>query len=332
MDLTKSSRNHLTKWMVSGVLSLTLVMASMPAHAETGKQLLDKLIRKANQEGQLVATVQSSWRRTIPKKIANAFKKRFGLNIDVSVTPVRPAKHYPIAIAETKAGAPPTYDVIQADDSENMALIGAGGTQKIDNWKALLATINPLVGSGKVKPEQISYGPFSGHAFQFMRNVKVIIYNTKLISKKDLPKIHADLGESRYKDKFTQPPWTAHWEIAPAVFDNFDKEKWIEIVRRAGKNTNTVLPSSTGSQRVALGEFVFGLAHDTYAARILKKDPKAPIALAFFTDYNESNATYYVVRKRTRHPAAASLYALWLTTPEAQAIWQPQPEPRHSGL
>ncbi len=324
MDLTRSSGNYRPKWIISGVLSLTLVMVSPPASAETGKQLLDKLIQKAKQEGQLVATVQSSWRRGLPRKLTDAYKKRFGLDIDVTVTPVRPAKHYPIAIAETKIGSPPTYDVIQAADSENMTLIGVGGTEKIENWKALLSEINPLVGSGKVKPERISRGPFSGHAFQFMRNVKVIIYNPKLISKRDLPKTHKDLANPKFKDMFTQPPWTAHWEIAPAVLDNFDKQEWLQIVRQAGKNTNTVLPSSTGSQRVALGEFAFGLGHDAYIARILGRDPKANIALAFFSDYNESNGTYYIVRKRTRHLAAATLYALWMTSPDAQAIWQPR--------
>lgn len=324
MDL---SRDMIKRWNLWMALVLLLVHLSMSAAAlaATGKELLDDLVKRANQEGQLVATMQSSWRRPLAPKLANAFKERFGLTIDVSITPVRPAKHYPVAIAETRAGAPATYDVIQADDSENMALIGAGGTRNIENWEALLAEINPLVGSGKVQPDQISRGPFAGRAFQFMRNVKVIIYNPTLITKEDLPKVHADLAHLKYKErwKFTQPPWTAHWEIAPAVFDNFDKEKWLDIVRQAGKNTDVVMSSSSGSQRVALGEFAFGLGHDTYVTRILAKDPKAPIALAFFEDYNEANGTYYVVRKGARHPAAAALFALWMTTPESEAIWQP---------
>ncbi len=30
------------------------------------------------------------------------------------------------------------------------------------------------------------------------------------------------------------------------------------------------------------------------------------------------------MRKGARHPAAGSLFALWMGTPEAEAIWQPQ--------
>ncbi len=304
-------------------LGTNLAMAATPTPPSRGKQLLDELIRKANQEGKLIASRQSSVRPKVALKLVSAFKKRFGLNIEVSTVVGQPFRNIAIAIAETRAGAPATYDVVQADVGEHMTLIGGGGGQRLKNWKELLAEINPLVGSGKVKPEEISRGPLSGYAFQYMRNVKVIVYNPKLISKKDLPKTHKDLANPKYKGKFTQPPWTAHWAIAPAVFDNFDKQEWLQIVRQAGKNTGAVLYSTSGTPRVILGQFEFGLGHDAKAPQILARDPKASIANALFRDYNESNATFYGVRKRARHPAAATLWALWMTTPESQAIWQP---------
>ncbi|MBI2357682.1 MAG: hypothetical protein HYV04_01985 [Deltaproteobacteria bacterium] len=76
-------------------------------------------------------------------------------------------------------------------------------------------------------------------------------------------------------------------------------------------------------QRVVLGEFAFVLAQDRYMRQVLAKDPKAPIAYRFFDDYNELNSVYYSLRTRARHPAAGTLFALWMTTPEAEAIWQP---------
>ncbi len=123
----------------------------------------------------------------------------------------------------------------------------------------------------------------------FMANVKQLIYNTRLISQKNLPRTHRDLANPKYKGKFAQPPWTSHWEIAPAAFDNFDKKQWLEVVRKAGKNTGAVLGESSAVQRVVLGEFAFALAQDRYVRQILAKDPKAPISSRFFDDYNELN-------------------------------------------
>ncbi len=31
----------------------------------------------------------------------------------------------------------------------------------------------------------------------------------------------------------------------------------------------------------------------------------------------------HLIPKNVRHPATATLWAMWMTTPEAQAIWQP---------
>lgn len=305
-------------------LSWIEAVAAAAEGPSKGKQLLDELTRKANQEGELIATIQSTWSKALIPPLTDAFKKRFGLNIKVTLANVAPARHYPVAIAETQAGAPATYDAVQGDDAETMQLIGAAGTQRIEGWEVLLAEINPLVRSGKVRPDRISHGPFLQHGFLFMNNIKQILYNPRVISEEQIPKIHADLADPRYKGKFTQPPWTAHWEIAPAVLEKFDKEKWLDVVRRAGKNTGAVLFEQAGAQRVILGEFAFVLGQDTDYRRILAKDPKAPIAFKYFQDYNERNSVYYSVRSRARRPAAAALFALWMTTPESAAIWQPE--------
>jgi ABC-type Fe3+ transport system substrate-binding protein len=297
-------------------------LAAAPAESTKSREALEALIRRANQEGELIATVQSSWSKASLQPLGDAFKKSLGLNIKVTISTVRSAQHFPVAIAETQARAPATYDVVQGDDAEMMQLIGAGGIQRIDNADALLSAVNGAVRGGKVRREQISSGPFHQLAFLLNANVKQIVYNPKLITEAELPKIHADLADAKYKGKFTQPPWTAHWEIAPAVFDNFDKDKWLDVVRSAGKNTAAILPETTGVQRVALGEFTFALAQDAYFRQVLAQDAKAPLAFKYFEDYNERNSVYYGVRSGARHPAAATLFALWITTAEAQGIWQ----------
>jgi len=142
------------------------------------------------------------------------------------------------------------------------------------------------------------------------------------VKESDLPKVHPDLTDAKFKGRFVQPPWTAHWELSPQTLDAATRDKWLDVVRAAGKN-GTVLSEVEGVQRVALGQFDFVLAQDTYLRQMLAKDPKTPLAAAFFNDYNEVNGLYYSVRTNTASPAAATLWALWMTTAEAQAIWQP---------
>jgi iron(III) transport system substrate-binding protein len=302
--------------------ALTYAPATVAAENPAGAKLLAELVQKANQEGKLHATVQSTWSHAMLPALIEGFKKRFNLTIDMTLTPAAAARQFPIEIAATRAGAPPTYDAMQGDDAETIQLKGAGGIQPIANWKELLAAINLPVGSGKVVHAEISHSLFEGHAFLYMANVKQIAYNPRLIKPEELPKTHEELADPRFKGKFAQPPWTSHWEMAPQVFDPQARDKWIDVVLAAGKN-GVVLTESEAVQRVILGQYAFGLAQDAYIRQILAKDSQAPIASQFFADYNERNLVYYSVRTRARAPAAAALFALWMTTPEAQAIWQP---------
>lgn len=318
------------KRQVAGALAAALLGAAfVPGSAvaqsgsPNGTALVAALVADANKEGKLVATVQSSWDQALLPLLAAAFKKRFGLTIDVSLTPVASANQFPLEIAATKSGGPPTYDVMQGDDAETMQLQGGGGVQKIAHWEDLLRAINPDVRSGKVALSRISRVPFDGTSFLYMANVKEIVYNPKLIAAAELPKNHADLAEARYAGRFAQPPWTSHWEVSPAMVKDQGRDKYLELVRAVGKNTGAVLPENEAVGRVVLGQYAFALAQDTYPRATLAKDPQAPVAYSFFRDYNELNGVYYSVRTRAPHPAAGMLWALWMTTPEAESIWQP---------
>ena len=156
MERSRRSHGFVTVFALVWLFSWSVAMAATAAAPGKGKALLDELVQKARQEGELVATVQSSWNKALAQPLGESFNKRFGLNIKVTIANMRSAQHFPVAIAETQARAPATYDVVQGDDAEMMQLIGAGGIQKVDNWETLLAEINPVIASGKVQREQIS--------------------------------------------------------------------------------------------------------------------------------------------------------------------------------
>ena len=73
-----------------------------------------------------------------------------------------------------------------------------------------------------------------------------------------------------------------------------------------------------------LGEYSFTMANTDYYFAYKAKDPQAPMEITFFKDFNVTTDAYYVVRKNAKHPAAGTLFALWMGTPESESIWQPK--------
>ena len=302
--------------------ALTIICLAIPQLLFAAS--LDQLIAKAKQEQVLNAHVVSGIIGTTQAKLIAAFKKHFGLDdTKITITSLPGRQLYGKAFAETKIGGKPTYDVMEGSGKNNVQLVAVGGVQKIAGWESLLKEINSNVASGKVQPKQISPDPFSGFAFQYMFRVKGLAYNPRKISKEDLPKTHAELADPKYKDRWIQPPYAAHWDIGPLAFPDISNAEWIELVRKAGKNAGLVTPERAGIQRLAIGEYAFGLMNTYDVHRVKAKDSTAPLEITYFKDYNPVTGSYYIVRKGAQHPAAATLFALWMGTPEAKAIWQP---------
>ena len=48
-----------------------------------------------------------------------------------------------------------------------------------------------------------------------------------------------------------------------------------------------------------------------------------PVDFAWFSDFTGLNSQYYVVPQRAKHPAAGTLWALYMATDEGRASWAP---------
>ena len=84
-----------------------------------------------------------------------------------------------------------------------------------------------------------------------------------------------------------------------------------------------VLTYSAGSQRINLGEFSFMPMALQNLAQIKMRDPKAPVAAHYFSDVVSLSHVGHSIPRGIPHPAAAFLFGMWMTTPEAEALWQP---------
>lgn len=307
--------------MVCSALLLTVALVSSAAAAsEEGKKTLDELIAKAKKERVLDTTVVSQAGKTGPRLVA-AFKKRFGLDdLKVNMNVGGQSSEETQIMAALKAGAPPHLDAFTGSDDYIIKIVEEGLAAEVPNWQAVLAEVNPLVGSGQVKPEVVSPSSFAGYGFLWAGRNKVLVYNPTLIKKEDLPKTRADIAKPQYKGKYILSTFVSEWQYGVLVHD---KDEWLKTVDQMGKNAFGVMHLTEGRNRLLLGEFAFFPGNEYHYLESKDKDKDAPIDYVFYEDGTASTRLLYVVPKAARHPAAAMLFSMWMSTPEAEAIWQP---------
>jgi len=307
---------------IVGCLSLviTIALAQPAAASAEGKKALDELIAQAKKEGDLTTQVVRQAGRTVPK-LMKAFKKRFGLdNLKTHIAKGGQSRAYAQLFATLGAGGKPPYDTYPGAGDNVIELMHAGHAQKIANWRLLLAEINPLVRSGKVKPEEVSPSPFTGYGFSFAGRNKVLIYNPKLISLKDLPKSRSDMANPKHKGNFALGSFTSEWELGTLVYD---KDEWLKTLDKIGKNAAGVMHTTQAKNRLLLGEFAFYPGNFYHYLSAKAKDSEAPIGYRWFSDGTATTQIFYIIPKDSRHPAVGTLFSMWIGTPEAEGIWQP---------
>lgn len=216
---------------------------------------------------------------------------------------------------ETRARVRPTYDVMQGVDHHALEMADVGGSRYIDKWEIILREISPEAYRVRHK---ISPADVAGQSFQYGNRLKAVLYNTEKISREDLPKTWAEMGDPKYRGKYSVPPW-----VADSLYGilKYPKDGWYETVKRNSAWGVPVLKYRGALKRMLLGEFAFFHANAYMYFQTKAKDPKAPIGLSFFRDFEPLSYTFMVVRKGAKHPNAAALFALWSATPEANRIY-----------
>lgn len=295
-------------------------VARTAAADNSGQALIDRLVAQAKQEGELDTATTTEQASRIPQ-LKEAFLKRFGLNITVNVALGDQTGKLAKMLTTLDAGGKPEFDTLTGSEEDLIQMQAKGYINAIDNWDTLLPAINSLVRDGTVKADEVTPPPFSGSAFLWSTRSKAVLYNTKQIQPDQLPKTTLDLADPKFKGKFPVPPWTDIWELGTLV--HTDKAAWLQTLNQIGQNAAGVIDFSPALNRILLGEFAFMPMNSYYYWDVKAKDPQAPLGLAWFQDYAPFSKVMYFVPKGSKHPAAATLWALWMTTPEAEAAWQP---------
>jgi ABC-type Fe3+ transport system substrate-binding protein len=276
-------------------------------------------VAKAKQEGALSANIRPGLGPIIPELTA-AFNKRFGLNLQINLDALTTEDELFSKInASMKAGAPPPLDALEGPDYNNLNFIQAGYAAKVDNWEGLLAEINPDIKSGAVKPEQVSPRVFGGYSFIWSNVTKALIYNTKLVSKQDVPRTRPELGDAKWKGKLAMVPWPEDFQYGVMFYP---RDEWLKTVDKIGQNSAGVYYYADSLQRITLGQIAMAPTNAYYYFQAKDKDPQSPVDLQWFQDYTPVASVPTLILKGAAHPAAGTLFAMFMTTVEAENIFQ----------
>jgi ABC-type Fe3+ transport system substrate-binding protein len=311
-------RTLICRSLLVSLFFLLATHSSAQAASADGNKMLHDLIDGARKEGQLDVMITSSAGEKGARELIAVFKKRFGLDT-LNISPDlsgQESQKFNRAVAEAKSGIPPTFDLMQGEAANVLSLMDVGGAERVENWQAFLAEISPE--SFKVK-EKVSPETLAGWGFLWSTRTVALLYNPKLISEAELPKTWKQKGDPKYRGAFSMPPWIS--ALLMGIL-KYDKNEWLEIVRALGRNKRQVFTYDAAAQRMLLGDlkFFYGNA-DIYFDQKLR-DPNAPIDETFLEDLTTMRQVLYVVRKGTKHPNAARLFALWATSPEANEIFE----------
>ena len=294
----------------------------------SGEAALAALIAQARQEGNSLKVNHSTRIDSVIPEIEKLFNARFGLDKDIQIA-VGAERSYNAQLAVSiEAGVTPELSVYAVNNSDLQSLIARNAIRPVENYKELLFEINSDVRDGTISADDISrpHG-WESFAFIFYDRVRAFHYNSELISADELPKTHLALGtDPAFDQRYGILPFGGQWELlfymkefGVEPYASMSTDELIDILIGVGQQAYAV-DRSQGVQRVALGEFaIFVAVYDNHFD-IIAANPNAPMEVAFFEDGNELNHVTMFMPAGGRNPATATLWMMFMTTPEAQVL------------
>jgi iron(III) transport system substrate-binding protein len=266
---------------------------------------LDDLIGAAKKEGTVEFFAAGTLGPEGAQKLAEAFNKKYALNIKALYHPSSGmARDIGKAISIASAGLPAEWDVMLVTDAHHASLWLKKILQPFDYAK---------VG---VQPKLIQYDNGTvilAHGFALPA------YNKKFLPPEQVPRSWEELADSKWAaGKLGITDAVHHLARLATAWGEERTSKYVKAL--AGQQAILGQPGHTFS-RLQLGEIkvAFTLGEGYIHSAALSG---APIVHADSIEPVIAPATNAGVLKGARHPNAAHLFCVFLTTPEAQKIWQ----------
>jgi iron(III) transport system substrate-binding protein len=261
-------------------------------------------IQAAAQEGTVAIYASSNLGKEGVAKLEEAFNQKYGLHATIQYTAsssmTRDASR---AITEISAGQPPTWDLMMLTDAHYATFVQNGVLEPVD-WAAL----------GLATREILAY---DGAAINFVSSFVAPAYNPNVIPADQAPKDWNDLLDPRWRGKIGISTATHHWaRLAQAWGD----ERTTRFMESLAAQQPVLGQTPELYNRLTIGEIgIYASVPDTFAFEA--KNTGAPFVQV--DTVKPLIATNYVVGllRGVQHPNLAKLLAVFMTTPEAQTIW-----------
>ncbi len=266
---------------------------------------IDDLIKGAKQEGTIEFYAPSTLTPQGAQAIGAAFNKKYGLNIKLNYSPSgNMTRDIGKVVGLGASGVPPEWDLMVVTDAHHATLWVKKMHQQFD-YKSI-----------GVDPKAVQY---DNGAVSFANQFVLPAYNKQLVQPKDVPKSWDDLLDPKWKGKIGVSSATHH--MARLAAGPWGEEKTTNFVKALTKQNLILGRLGEIYNRLLLGEIVVAVSLSDSEIKS-EKNKNAPVVLAESVSPLIAPAYEAGVPKNAAHPKVAFLMAAFLTTPEAQKIWE----------
>ena len=285
--------------------SITTALVLLPWFTLASAAPLDDLIAGARKEGTLDFYGPSTLKAGGAQALAQAFNKKYGLNINVKYLPSGSMTRDVGKVATLAAtGTPPEWDVMVATDAHHASL-WLRKLHKPFDYRAL-----------GLDEKLIDY---DNNAISFAHQYIVPAFNSSIVAPQDRPKSWEDLLHPRWKGKLGVTTATHH--LGRLAAGPWGEEKTTAYVKALAQQSPVLGELGPTYTRLQLGEIFVALSlTDSYIH--VAKQTGAPIAEAEEVQLVVAPSYHVGVIKGAQHPHTAHLFAVFMTAPESQRIWE----------
>lgn len=267
---------------------------------------IDDLVAAARKEGVLELLAPSTTGKAGVQALADAYNKKYGLNIKVNYSPSsNMTGDISRVVMGAVSGAPAEWDLLLVTDAHHATL-----------WSRKLLWTFDYAKVG-VAPELIQYdGGTVALANQFIMPA----YNKAILPAADAPKRWEDLLQPKFSGgKLGMSTATHH--LSRLAVGPWGEKKTLEFVQGIANQKPILGTLANLYTRLQVGEILLAVTlTDSFITRAQRD--KAPIVFAEGIQPIVSPTYNAGLPRGARHPNAARLFAVFLTSLEAQALWE----------
>jgi len=299
MSHRQSSRAYGT--VIAGLV-LFLAMTAGFSHGAT----VDQWVAAAKEEGTFEFYATNTLTPKGAQELGDAFNKKYGLDIKLNYSPAGDMSgDVSKVVVHAASGTPPDWDLMVVTDAHHATLWVRKLHERFD-YKSL-----------GVDAQLVHY---DNGSVSFANQIVLPAYNSKVLPAGDVPKSWDDLLDPKWKGGKLGMANTTH-HLARLAAGPWGQAKSLKYVQALAKQGLVLGILGQLYTRLQVGEIRLVVTMtDSFTNRA--KQTGAPIVFAEGVQPVISPAYHAGVPKGARHPNAARLFATFLTTPEAQEIWE----------